>query len=742
MFTFDWLTSLPELTTVNEDDANEDQLREQLQAEIIATDAAAAAAAAEAEAARRTSGNSGMSGTTVKTSFSQEEIGELDPDVMVDLLPSLSTASEDLAKLLVPVDPKSRSVVRKEIRTPGSKFNKLYMNRVTTLSTHKHSFGSTEYIQPSIVLRALLGVQNMRDVPQGLWRPDSVIYKINLAQMLNCVLILLVDNVQITEEGKSAIDNLDVHFPAAIAGPEFKQNAFQLCLSLLTQISIIHVTESMTHPEFDAEKVVMNTFYAPDQDGDMVFRHKNVLHMMHLSEADQSAYSATIQQLVYRLTGTFGSTTDTVAALGALRARYPWEAFVEHVIQYYLEKKLELDEQISAVGGIDQIMLGLAEEVDRRKDARAAEVKRQSFSRPGGTPKKSFGKGGIKALKAREKQLAANAAPPTPAPTATAPVAQMTELSVAPAANPNTNTAVPVYAAVQPELALVPDDDGFNRLEDDDYPIQPTQAQSTARSTLAALTSLQATQRQNAAKGKGRSFIDRQEGATRVNFDESQQLTDYRVPENFQYPASSAPERGPYYQSPRRTAAKRAYEEDEPEEFEPTQDQGFQVDTRDITAAADQRRREAPQSRPVQPRFSGVASTAAPGPSGAQATPTQSPAKRQRKNPGSTIPQPLAPFDPDDDTQIPSDQRFQRAKVAARHGTITARQNKATQVRTPWSDQEESALIDLIEEEGGDGIHYSRLKAFDDGKTEPMLARRSAEDMRFKARNMKETFLK
>ena len=92
-----------------------------------------------------------------------------------------------------------------------------------SLNIPKHSFGSTEYIQPSIVLRALLGVPNMREVPEGPWRPDSVIYKINLAQMLNSMLITLPGNgsTDITTAGYTAIEHLDLHFASAIAGPIF-----------------------------------------------------------------------------------------------------------------------------------------------------------------------------------------------------------------------------------------------------------------------------------------------------------------------------------------------------------------------------------------------------------------------------------------------------------------------------------------------------------------------------------------
>ena len=718
-----WLTLLPaDLTTV-------DEVAEQLEGEIAADEQMAAAD--EIDNRRVSTAHSVMSGTTAKTSFSQEEISDLDPDVMVDVLPSLATAADELAKLIVPVDPKSRPVVRKEIRTLGTKHNKLFKNRMDSLNIHKHSFGSTEYIQPSIVLRALLGVPNMREVPEGPWRPDSVIYKINLAQMLNSMLITLPGNgsTDITTAGYTAIEHLDLHFASAIAGPIFRENALQLCLAILTQLTIVRLSFYMADLNFVPSEAIARIFYADDghggllkdESGNILFRHRNVLHIPSLPEEEQNLVLGTVQEVANQLISAFddANAETWMPALGQLRTDHPWETFVDQVIQYYFDRKQDLDGQIAAGGGIEQIMLSLAAEVERRTDARGAEAKRQSFSRPGGTPKKGFGKRGIQALKARERQLAANVAP----------VAQMTQ------------------QPIQPSGGIIVDD-GWRRPDDGDDDVQmmaPSQAQSTARSTLDAMSGLQDSLRERAGKGKGRSLLDRQETATRVAFEDSQ-LTQYQVPAEFQYPASSAPERGPYYQSPRRgNAAKRPYEamDEEPEEFEPTQDGGFEVDDRD-PAAADQRRRQIAAGMPPTVRFSSAPTA---GPASSMPPPasmgTPSPSKRRRKNPGSSIPSPAPPFDPEQYAEVPREDRFTHAKIAARHGTVTANSKKPAQVRTPWSAEEENALIDLIEEEGADGISYSKLKSYDAMRPDgARLANRSAEDMRFKARNMKETFLK
>ena len=675
-----------------------------------------------------------MSGTTAKTSFSQEEIMDLDPDVMVDVLPSLATAAEELAKLIVPLDPAARPVVRKEIRTLGTKHNKLFKNRMDALNIHKHSFGSTEYIQPSIVLRALLSVQNIKDVPEGPWRPDSIIYKINLAQMLNSMLITLRGNgnEDVTTAGYSAIEHLDFHFASAIAGPVFRQDALSLCLAILTQLTIVRLTFYMADLSFVPSAAIARIFYAEDERGNLiedesgnpVFRHRNVLHIPTMPDDDQPLIQATIQDAANQLMSAFddANAETWMPALGQLRAQHPWDDFMDYAIQYYFDRKQDLDTQIAASGGMNQIIVDLAGEVERRSDVREADTKRQSFSRPGGTPKKGFGKDGIRALKARERQVA-------PAVASAVPVAQMIQPPLPPAAD------------------IARHNDQWQPVAEDHVQLMPpSQAQSTARSTLEALSGLQNQQREKATKGKGRSLLDRQEGAHRVAFDESQ-LTQYQLPD-YHYPASSAPERGPYYESPRRgNPGKRPHQamDEEPEEFDPTQDEGFQADNRDTTTA-DARRRQIPaQTAPPAVRFSSMGAT--PGP--ASGTPASgsaqgaSPAKRQRKNPGSSIPPPPPPFDPDNYAEVPREDRLALAKIAARHGTVQASQRKPQQVRQPWSADEENYLIDLIEQECSDGISYSKLKNLDNVRPDgPKLAQRSAEDIRFKARNMKETFMK
>ena len=256
-------------------------------------------------------------------------------------------------------------------------------------------------------------------------------------------------------------------------------------------------------------------------------------------------------------------------------------------------------------------------------------------------------------------------------------------------------------------------------------------AQQTAASTLQQMEGFQEFR---AEKGK-KSFLDRQEGAVRVRWTETQ---GQEQPETAMYiPASSNV--GPYHVSGSSGAGtKRGHAQmDDVDDFDPTQDGGFQTMAPDTTAA-DERRRKAPRTSTHHAQFTQVPQNSAEAAN--FGFPSSSNPNVGRKNPGSYIPDAIstAPNDP----SLPKSSFYANAKLVARQHSVMASQAKPPQVRTPWSGEEENALIALIEEYGNDGISYAVLKKVDTDKLEEAeLSRRGPEDMRFKARNMKVTML-
>ncbi|KAK3628284.1 hypothetical protein LTR56_018676 [Elasticomyces elasticus] len=709
-----------DLDTVAEDAINEDELQATAQAAereaALLEEQQADDAAAEV---RRQSGQSGFSGTTAKTSFSQEEIAGLDSDMMLDVLPDLVKAADQMAQLLVHRDPNARPFIWKEIRVQGTRHSKLYSNRLDSLEVHKKHFGSQVYIQPGFVARALMGVQSIHEVPDGPWRPDNLIFRINLTQLLQAVLIPTVDPAGSGQQQYDALELLDSHFGQCIAGPVCDIEGALLLLQIQAQLTIIRLAGYEDAPHFDPMDVITDSFYKEGPDGDLVYKDANVLHIAHLGANDRQTLDDTLERIVdsdFRAPISEG--LDFATTLAQLHARFTWGDFIDQVVAYYEHRSAQLDAHIASAGGPLQTMELTYQEVERRKNARFADKKRQSIGKTGGTPVKAYGKSAAARLAAMEKRLSVARVPHQDA--ATAPAQTLQAQNVDPQLIDDHN-----------DEDGAPEDRRAPSL--DAEPVQPRAASGLD------LTGFRRTQMQNAKKARA-SFLDRQPDAVRIDFDD-----DDDEPSQQALPARGATSRGAGGSSATRpfqissSSAKRPFShEDEPELFDPTQDGGFQVDTRD-TAAADARRAAVPR-QVVQPRSQAppaVRSNTVDYELPASAGP--SPSKRrktlERKNPGSTIPPPLAPLNPEEGEPSPG-QRYERIKALAKQGRIAPTQIKPPKARRPWSHEEEAALLSLIERHSGDGVSYSTLKRYDESENN-VLDHRSAEDMRFKARNMK-----
>ncbi|WPA99253.1 uncharacterized protein RHO25_003870 [Cercospora beticola] len=696
------LTAAPELPTVDENSL------------FVGEDADADAEAEEDVDARldeqlngsprRNSIGSAFSGTTAKTSFSQDEINKLDHEVICDVLPDILSAAERLTQLLVPNGANTPPETWKEIKRSGSKHNKLFTTRWESLRIHKPSLTSVEYIEPRYVLRALLNVASMAEVQPAAWRPDNVLYKINMALMLRTVLVQC-DPADWTEEATGALESLDMAFPACIAGGEFKFAALDLWLELAAHVTIHRLEAAIeSEPNFSAHEEIDNVFY----DADSEFKHAKTLGLASANQEDFARAMEMVNQRISVLKEPFGQDDgkDATAANGYLKAQFRWDDFRSHALRYFDARIAEVNNRIEAAGGVQTIVSGLEQEVERRASEKIAEQMKGTYKKPG-TPRQSLGgKSAIALLKGHEKRLSDQ----VPAAGAPAPVASM----------------YPTNDTLQDSDVITHDFATGQRSEVDQDSLEgPTEVQSTAQQALASFA---ATQKQNARKAKAR-LLDRQENAVRVS---SEMYMDSQTQ------ASAA--------TGKRSRAQ--MEEEVPEDFDPTQDDGFENDTRNHNDAAQRRAEVAFQERAPQ-RFPTIErrSDADVGPSTHEwiSGTAPSPSKRQRKNPGSAIPPPR-PAPAPEDGELPMSEFYKQAKLDAKYNRVLAPAAPVRTERTPWSDEEEAALIDLIVDHVADDekIGYSNLKAIDQSleeSGEAKLSRRSAEDIRFKARNMKLTLL-
>lgn len=227
-----------------------------------------------------------------------------------------------------------------------------------------------------------------------------------------------------------------------------------------------------------------------------------------------------------------------------------------------------------------------------------------------------------------------------------------------------------------------------------------------------------------------KSLLDTQANGQRITFDEddafSQDLPQravFRLPRNLQH-----------------DTVKRILP---PDVEDPSEDEGFQVDTREPPTKRPRtipRRQTIPRATPPavigssRPPIIAPPPASASPPHGAKQTTSS-----RRKNPGQLI----EPFVPRHDPMDPDAQplrlveQWEVANQAAKSKRV-AKMRSPQKARVPWSTEECQALLELIVEHGPS---YSSLKKMDMAG-DNVLEGRTSEDMRFKARNMKYDFLK
>jgi len=671
---------------------------------------------------------SAVSGTTAKTTFSQEEIEELDPDVMLDSLKKLDSASNELIDVLmpsVPGDVDRHFATLNEITTSGTKTSKIYRKRLDVFMNYKADFTAAqtrEFIRPQNVTRALFEVTSIEDIPEGAKQPDSIMYKANLASMLHMILVSTRDADATTLH--DILESVNQAFPSLVAGSEYNPSAVAFSIALTTQLAANRIQNSVNDANLNPHDIARQAFFQEDIEGVVTYCHYDALHLNNVSEQQEKAALDRINGIVGEIKEMFDDRgeMDSTLAIEKLRAAYSWGDFLGgDVVPYMMERKRTLDYEIDMAGGIDNLDRMIKEFVAKKDDlpglAAIKEMLEQTRQRP------SASRGGVAGAAQFLRQLSQ---PAGPSQQGVAPTAQMT----APAPTNGGQQAggyqydYPGVSSQDPALA------GLN-LHD-----------------LSAIQDMDKAHTASAAKGKGKgrgkakAFNERQAGAQRVGWDGSQD--------------HSGPPLVPYMTGPERNQNGKRPRDGGEELFPVTQDGGLQEDEDDAFQthrvdddAALARRLQAPNAtqsaRPslsqplhLRPEYDG-----------------QQPASK-RRNPGSRIPtaaeypgsidQP-SPQRPHPNPYIapastPGAQEYQKAAWEARQQR-TLTNPKPARERRAWSDMETEALMNYMNEwPEEDNLHYAALKRKD--QTEGghnALQGRTAEDIRFRLRNMKVNFL-
>ena len=294
---------------------------------------------------------------------------------LLDALPDLSSTSDKLLRLLIPIDPLDEVIgsMMHDLKIPDSRMSKNLQRLWNSFQIPREFYGNNHYIHIVPILRTLLGEDRMATISYGVWRPDPLLQKANLCSML---VPIVVSSPNLA--GDQAIEELDHVFPIyflnGFVGPELLkthtgcstllEETLTLALELRTQYAIILLSRYVNQANFDPNTILSQVFYQatdslkgwdmaglragelPKAFEDMIIHRLTLIRESFLEEHEASRIGE-------------------LADIESLKTKFPWDSFVTAVVSWSRARLDEIKHQIdiSDGDGADNIKLALEQEI-------------------------------------------------------------------------------------------------------------------------------------------------------------------------------------------------------------------------------------------------------------------------------------------------------------------------------------------------------------------------------------------
>lgn len=334
-----------------------------------------------------------LSQKTADDTFSQSELRVHDPDKMEANLEILNAQARKLLgyfRLRTGNTDEKESLIR-DVQDTDSPWREEIDTCRNSLDQTQRFFTQSEYLDPSIILRGLLGLR-YQPLPKANrpWRPDDVICKANLAILVHFVMTHFAGE-QVVD---STLETLDQRFPELfvlgfghMAGySTHPSETFDFALELRTHmlVSKLALEPHLSHE--DAVSMIQRTMFDFDEEDDSGLQ--SLADALHEPEAVKGWGSLLVPQtfedgryadLIIERTreirdllcqdvedphADYMSNLDS--GVNRLQERFPWKQFQVNLLQWANLRLNEIDNNIKRVGGIDEIVNAL--EMKRRLD--------------------------------------------------------------------------------------------------------------------------------------------------------------------------------------------------------------------------------------------------------------------------------------------------------------------------------------------------------------------------------------
>lgn len=637
-------------------------------------------------------------------SESKDQIEDLDSDFIVDSLADLHRESTNIIRFFEHPTEDTIPTLLEQFEDASSKTGRRFRQYLSKFVVTRESFGEDLYINSSLVVRRLRDGEAWSSIPDGKWRPDAILYLANLAQLLaSC---FMGAEEQVNENFQNLRNFHPQIFSSVEASSRFRtslaESAVGFSNAFRTQYFIQEAKQHAGEATFDPDVVLGELF--PDAGP------------FSGVEIAGDILPAAVETRLREIRKYVTTNSRNTVKIAQLEKAFPWTDFLTHVVRWVRMRSQELEAQIAAQGGVDNIVDCIqdkdftpldADAEIQTATARAAleqalpidpqltQGTASAGKRRGRPPKPSTFPTGRRGRPrhhntpltgtALEKEIA-QLKNMQSAKAAREAAAAATAEATTPGRRAGTAQEIPQ----SPEHAEVAGMDEEEPVIDDEELLRPTQLTAEVERTLAAHA--RESNKENMGAIRQRSFLDKQTNARKVPFSEMQS------PEKRRRPTDESSDN----------------------------DAEFEEDQRPLKQA----RKGKGRARVEQ----GQPST----------QPTRSP---PRPVPALRPPPSSAPAAvQDDDGDFPLSQQWAQANAAAKMTVQAYREHnrdQKVQVRKPWSHAEVDRLMELIEI---NGPKYSKIlqddknpEIYPDG---PVLEYRNQVQLKDKARNIKLDFLK
>ena len=302
---------------------------------------------------------SAFSGTTARTSRSVHEPKNSSALDLLDALPDLSYAADQVLSWLLPTNDVSEETIARicsDLQDSSSRTGKNIVRLGRSFQMQKDVYGGKPFMKPSIVVSALIGSSEIQGNGSEHWRPDPLLHKANLTS-----LIMLITRPWEINASSQLLEFLDQNFPTAFSAQLSTDEDFAIALEIRTQHFITQLARYIHESNFDPDILLSQVF----QINPTAFKGWDSpgLQAQELTEEQNQAIAHQFQGLGQNFSD--GRNVDPQA----LKNAYPWLSFVTRIMAWSKKRLGDIETQVNAHGGTGEIIRALDQEIQARISA-------------------------------------------------------------------------------------------------------------------------------------------------------------------------------------------------------------------------------------------------------------------------------------------------------------------------------------------------------------------------------------